>query len=632
MSQPLITTAAATITATRERARPASLRAALEGRRARIAIGISGLVAGMGGGLLVATSDHLVHPDEYGAEIAIVVMASVAAAVYWLTQRPGSPIAPLLLAYAASAAGIALQGASSPFLHSIGVLCDAPLFLLGFWLVFAFPHGRLNGALERVLLGAVAVALLSSFLPWFFFSPVVSGGAPLAGCTAACPENALMIADRPSIASGLGTTEEYYSVVVGTAIGLGLLYRFLTAAKPRRRALFPVYLPAFLLIVPFVIIHAAGVGLVRLDADTYDTIGWFVTAGRTTLSVGFLLALAQATIFAGIALRTIMSGVGHGQDAAHLRTLVADVLDDPPLELAFGVDPGGSFVDSRGARVDVGQPGPGRSATAFRQHGQVAGYILHDRALATDPELLQAAGQAVLLSLESGRLESELQSKIEALRRSRDRIVAAGETERRRIERDLHDGAQQRLMAIQVKLAMAADRSSDDELAAQLEAIRLDVADAVEELRTLSHGIYPSILLERGVGDALRSIAMTAPLGIHVADDDVGRCSASVETAIYFCALEAIQNTIKHAGPGARVTVLLRRRGGEVEFGISDDGVGMDSGLPGDGVGVVSMQDRIGAVGGDLEIVSSPGRGTTVRGIVPDVGPRSASAKAGVST
>ena len=179
-------------------------------------------------------------------------------------------------------------------------------------------------------------------------------------------------------------------------------------------------------------------------------------------------------------------------------------------------------------------------------------------------------------------------------------------------------------MAIQVKLAMAAEGADEDGLATQLEAIRLDVADAVEELRTLSHGIYPSVLLERGVGDALRSVAMTAPLGINVADDGLGRCPASVETAIYFCALEAIQNTIKHAGPGARVSVVLRRRVGGVEFAVSDDGVGIAHGKHSDGAGLVSMEDRIGAVGGELEIDSTPGRGTTIRGTVPDGGGRSA--------
>jgi len=604
------------------------LRTSLESRRARVALAVAGVVVGVGGGLLVATSDHLVDARWYGAQVAIVVIGTVAAVLYWLTHRPGNRIAVLLLAYAVATAGLSLQGASSPLLHSIGVLCDAPMFLLGWWLVFAFPQGRLGGPLERFLVTAVAVATLTSFVPWFFFSPVVSGGAPLAGCTAACPENALMIADRPSIADGFGTAEEYYLVLLGTAIALALLVLFLRAARPRRRALLPVYSPAFLLIVPFVIFHAAGLGLIDLGAQTYSTIGWLVTAGRTTLSLGFLVAIAQTAIFAGIALRTIMSRVGHGDDAAHLRALVGDALDDPQLELAVEIDADGSFVDSRGEIVDVEHPPRGRAVTAFHHEGQVAGYIVHDQALSTDPELLQATGQAVVLSLESGRLETELQSKIEALQRSRDRIVSAGETERRRIERDLHDGAQQRLMAIQVKLALAAEQTPDDDLAERLEAIRLDVADAVEELRTLSHGIYPSVLVERGVGDALRSIAMTAPLGIRIADDGLGRCPASIETAIYFCALEAIQNTIKHAGPGARVAVVLRRGAGCVEFAISDDGVGID-GSRADGVGLVSMQDRIGAVGGDLEIVSSPGRGTTVRGTVPEASSRSASTTLG---
>src|SRR6188472_4547223 len=370
---PLSTRAVSTIAVTADhRARPTWAVASLASRKARGAVAVVGLVAGVGGGLLLATSDHLARPGAYGAQVAVIVTGTVAAALYWLTRRPGNPIGALLLAYAAAAAGLALQGASSPLLHSLGVLFDAPIFLLGWWLVLAFPLGRLAGTLERVLVGAVAVALLTSFVPWFFFSPVVSGGAPLAGCTADCPQNALMIADRPSIADGLGTTEQYYSVFVGGAIALGLLYRLLGAAKPRRRALLPVSLPALLLIGPYVLFHAAGVGLVSLDASTYDTVGWFVTAGRTTLSLGFLLAIAQATVYAGLSLRAIMSRVGHGRDATHLRALVAEALDDPRLELAFETGAGEGLVDSRGEPVDIARPGRGRAATAFLQRGSPA--------------------------------------------------------------------------------------------------------------------------------------------------------------------------------------------------------------------------------------------------------------------
>jgi signal transduction histidine kinase len=201
------------------------------------------------------------------------------------------------------------------------------------------------------------------------------------------------------------------------------------------------------------------------------------------------------------------------------------------------------------------------------------------------------------------------------------RIVAVGDAERRRIERDLHDGAQRRLMAIQVKLGLAQEHAGDEALAAELEAIREDAAVAVEELRALAHGIYPTVLLERGVADAVRSLRMTAPVPIDLTDSGIGRCPPGVEAAIYFCVLEAVQNTAKHAGRGARVSVTLDRGPGHVEFTVSDDGVGTEPGAVTTGTGLMGMRDRIAAVGGELEITSQPGEGTSVRGTVPDAGP-----------
>ena len=583
-------------------------------------IAVSALVAAAGAGVLVATSNHLVHPVAYGMEIAVIVVTTAGAALVWAVSRPGNRIAVVLLAYAAAVAGVSLQGAASPLLYSLGVLFDLPALLLGYYLIFIFPTGRLSAALEKVLLiGAVGI-LLTSFVPWFFFSPVVAGGAPLATCNASCPENALMISDRPGIASGFGETELYLTVLWAAAVTAGLLYRLASASRPRQRALLPVYVPALLLTIPFGVFAAVRTGLIDLSAESVDTVGWFATAGRTFFSVGFLLAILQAMIFAGVALRTILSRAGQEQDTARLRDLLAGVLDDPRLELAFRVDrPESPFVDSRGDPIDVARAATGRSATGIGRRGEMVAYIVHDPGLDTDPELLQAAGHAVLLTLEGSRLESELRTTNDELQASRGRIVASAERERRRLERDLHDGAQQRLMAIQVKLAMAEERAAAVvDLSEQLEEIRVDAAEAVEELRTLAHGIYPTVLRERGLADSLRSVAMTAPITIDVTDEGLDRCPPAIETTIYFCSLEAIQNAIKHAGSGAHVTVTLARQTGRICFEVADDGVGMDAQDSHAGMGLLSMRDRVGAVGGQLEIVSSPGQGTTVRGVIPE--------------
>jgi len=284
---------------------------------------------------------------------------------------------------------------------------------------------------------------------------------------------------------------------------------------------------------------------------------------------------------------------------------------------AGGCEPHG-YVDVRGAPVELPDDPAERVSTPFTRDGRPVAALIHDPALDADAGVVEGLVATSLMLLENIRL-------IEELRDSRARIVASVEHERLHLERDLHDGAQQKLLAIQLKLALAQQRAAGEDLVCQLEAIQDDAAEAVDELRRLAHGIYPPVLRERGLADALRSVAMTAPIPIQVTDEGIGRCSSpAIEAAIYFCSLEAIQNAIKHAGPQARVTVGLARRPGEIEFAIGDDGIGINTRASADSVGLLSMKDRIGAVGGELEIHSSPGAGTRIRGRVPDEAPPSA--------
>jgi len=238
--------------------------------------------------------------------------------------------------------------------------------------------------------------------------------------------------------------------------------------------------------------------------------------------------------------------------------------------------------------------------------------------LATDrtPTARQEQGLRWLLQ-HLRALASENEELVQELRAARERILTANERERRRIERDLHDGAQQSLLVIRLKLAGASEQVDDENLAAKLDEIAADADAALAELRALVHGLYPPVLVERGVPDALRSFAATASLPIRVGATDVGRFSSPVEAALYFCAVEAIQNAAKHAGPCASVEVTLTALPETVEFEIEDDGRGFDTTAVSDGHGLVNMSDRIGALGGKLDVVSTPGRGTTVMARVP---------------
>ena len=265
--------------------------------------------------------------------------------------------------------------------------------------------------------------------------------------------------------------------------------------------------------------------------------------------------------------------------------------------------------------------------------GELLGLIVVRRAQgalpfndADDLALTELARQ-VGLALHNVKLDSALQESLDAvrrqadeLRRSRARIVEATDTERRRIERDLHDGAQQHLVALAVGVRLARQIADNDPEQAKtmLDQIGLDLQEAVQELRNLAHGIYPPLLMDRGLPDALRAAAGRAALPTSVEAEGIGRYPQQVEAAVYFCCLEALQNAGKHAGEGADATVTLKEVEGALVFEVADTGAGfaLESGAH-NGHGFVNMSDRVGAFGGSVTVDSAPGKGTRIAGRIP---------------
>jgi signal transduction histidine kinase len=248
-----------------------------------------------------------------------------------------------------------------------------------------------------------------------------------------------------------------------------------------------------------------------------------------------------------------------------------------------------------------------------------------------DERVLAELARQLGLALHNVRLDSALQASLdelrhqaEELRASRARIVAAADAERRRIERNLHDGAQQRLVALAVKLGLArrlAD-ADPDQTRGMLDELREELRDAVDELRNLAHGIYPPLLMDQGLAAALGSAAQRATIPTQVEAGSLGRYPSEVEAAAYFCCLEALQNAMKHAGPEATVVVRVWEEAGALRFVVTDDGAGLDPAAKATGTGFVNMRDRLGAIGGSLRVESSPGAGTSVLGVLPLTGQR----------
>jgi len=240
--------------------------------------------------------------------------------------------------------------------------------------------------------------------------------------------------------------------------------------------------------------------------------------------------------------------------------------------------------------------------------------------------VLTELARQVALALHNSALDTALQASLddlrvanEELRASRARIVATADQSRRQIERNLHDGAQQHLVALAVKLGLARQLVESDPatVATLLEELRVDAQATLTELRELAHGIYPPLLMDRGLPEALRAAANRSVLATDV-EADVGRFPPDAEAAVYFCCLEALQNAGKHAGADARITLTVTADEHTLRFTVADNGPGFDAN--GDvirGHGFVNMADRLGAIGGMLHVESAPGRGTTIRGEIP---------------
>jgi signal transduction histidine kinase len=558
---------------------------------------------------LALTSGHVEHPVATALYYSYLAVAPMLIGLYWWRRRPASLFGPLLVAFGIVAWVVSWQSANWPLVFDLGVLGDAPLTFLTFYLLLAFPSGRLESVADRFLMGGWAVVLGGFFLPWALGSPVIEGGGPLAACVPACPKNVLQVGSAPGLVNVLGNWETYLGMVVTVAVLIVYAIRLSRASRPRRRALVAVAVSSLLFLPVFFIYHSSGV-IFTLNSGALLTMSWVLVAMRIVLPLGFLAALFQADLFAGVARGSLLEQLVTRPSPEQWRDAIAGALDDPKLDLAYW-DPGsGCFLKPDGSELT---PPPDRSDRKWipvdRDHRSIATMVI-DGALAEDPELVQAAASATVLAVENGNLEG-------AARDSEVRILAAGQEERRRIERDIHDGTQQRLVALRIHLSLASEQLDGPEQRALVERLGTEVDDAIDELRNIAAGVHPALLKEHGVAVALRSVSRHAGIPVSIEARGLRRYPETVELAVYYSCLEALQNAAKHAGPGATVTVSLSEDDGSMRFTIADDGVGFDPQSVTRGAGLANIVDRISALGGAARIESATGAGTRVRGQVP---------------
>jgi signal transduction histidine kinase len=584
-------------------------RTRVSARAAQTAVALAIVPVGVSAIWLAAASRHIEYPAATALYRAYLAVVPMLVGLYWWRRRPASRFGPLLIVFGVSAWIVSWQSSDLPLAFDLGVLAEAPITFLTFYLFLAFPSGRLETRAEWLLMAGWAVVLGGFFLPWALGSPVIAGGGPLSACVPACPANVLQVGSDLRLVDLLGRWETNIGLVVTVATLVVYWHRVRTASRPRRRALIAVSATSLVFLPIFFAFHFSRQVLV-LDPGTLDTLAWLVVGARVLLPLGFLVALLQAELFAGVARGQLLERLLSRPSPEAWRNDVAAALDDPALRLGYWDLAQGRYREADGGALAAPAHASGRSWVDVDREGRPVAAMVIDRALAEDPELVRAAASATALAVENGNLEGEL-------RDSRARIVAAGDAERRRIEQNLHDGAQQRLVALRIHLALAGEQLDGVEQQRLVAELGDEVEEALDDLRTIAAGVYPKILGDAGVGAALRSVARHAAIPIAIDDRWRRRHPDEIELAAYYSCLEALQNAAKHAGPGASATVRLTEEGSRVRFTIEDDGVGFDPASVERGAGLENIADRVSAAGGVVRIDAASGRGTRVSGVLP---------------
>jgi len=497
-------------------------------------------------------------------------------------------------------------------LFSLGVVFTGLMPLVFAYLMLVHPTGRLPSRTELRFLWLSGGALATLWLLGVAMTLQPPLRTALLQCGPHCPDNVFSVGSATDAIGAVRVAMVLAWLAVTWGIPVLLARRARTASAPVRRSIMPVWITATaaaVLLTASLLFHAAGV-------HVWTTLGAIYTGLAAVVPLAILVGLGNERLFLGQALAEFVSELARMPEADP-EALMAAALRDPSLKVAYRRPGRGTYVDSAGMPIEE-LPDDTAVAWIERDHQPLAA-VMYSEDLSGYEPFVQAAGGAALIRLEKTQAEAELKASTADLASSRIRLMEMAHAERRRLERDLHDGVQQQLVALRIKLDIAAETIREDLERGEraLASVGRQMDDVLQELRLLARGIYPSLLHECGLREALISAARSSPLAVSVRAPGIGRYPEEIEVAVYFCCLEAIQNVVKHAGPDATAMVTLSRDGRYLCFEVHDTGVGFDAKDDGSGSGLMNMRDRIEAVGGVIEVTGRRGRGTSVRGRVP---------------
>jgi signal transduction histidine kinase len=578
-------------------------------RRALWALAGLGVLVGLADLALILSTDMLEVRGAWAAGTLVVGWGFIGVGLFAWGRRPDNRVGMLMAAtgFAWFISGVSLS--DLPLVFTFGQIFAALFLAVVVHLLLAFPSGRIQSLAERrILLAIYVLTTICSLVLWLFVEPAELD------CPE-CPDNVILIDAKESLVTTLGGILNGVGALLVAAVVVVLVRRWRQATPAQRRFLVPVYsagVAVLLLLTMLVALEAGGVDMEALDAVWIASLVPFALVPYL-----FLGTLIRTRMIQSGAVGELMARLGETPQRGELRDALARALGDPTLELVYWLPQDERFVDPAGHQVVLPEPGSGRAVTKVERDGACVAAIVYDEVAQQEQGgYVDAVGAAASLALENERLEAELRSKVEELRASRQRMLSIGLEERRRLERDLHDGAQQRLvsMALNMRLARARLRQEPGRAEALLDSATDELEAALEELRELARGIHPAVLSTRGLDTALETLARRAPMPVELQRVPRERLPEAVELAAYFVVAEALTNVAKYAS-ATHATVDVRRLNGRLLVQVSDDGVGGAD--PNLGTGLRGLADRLAVIEGRLEIDSVPGKGTTITAKIP---------------
>ncbi len=567
------------------------------------AIAAAGVAAGAAAAWLAAHQPPD-RPTEPDAVLTLVVGASlIGCGLASWRNRPENRLGPVMVITGFLWFASQLSEASAPWLYTIGSAIQY-LWAIGLiYLLLSFPSGRLRGRLDRALVWATFGLLCMELVAMLYGN---KAGLRCPGC----PNNLLQVVhDNHKAQAWLNLERLVGGVVISTVIAV-LIRRWLRSSSAQRRAVAPVLVAgaaSLLALVWTVTFDLLGDPLSSLPATV-----WFYTTA--TVPIAVLYVFLQRRLARGMVAGLVVE-LGTQSPSGDLRDALARALGDPSLELAYWFPAEKGYVDGDGRPVVLPDAESGRRATFVERYGQPIAALVHDPVLEHNAELVSSVCAAASLALENERLQAELRARLVELQASRARLVEATDAERRRIERDLHDGTQQRLVSIAMSLGLLESKLPSEAAAQPLvRETREALVLALAELRELTHGINPPLLTERGLGAALDELCRRAALPTHLDLAIDRRFPDQIESAAYFVASEALANAAKHSH-GNEIRVAAAYDGNCLTLEVIDDGIG--GATTSGGSGLRGLGDRVEALGGRFTVSSPPGRGTTLRAEIP---------------